>query len=382
MKPKISFDVSGLAWKYKSGVQNLVWAYVMAFIENPELYEKCEVLFYDRTGLYNKELAQIAKTYYSSMAPSWWPRKLTKLLRLVDRYNFIPKPNISGSINHVNNWNIYHKRNARASITIPDILPLEYPEWFDRQFIKQTENSLLFAKNEAEFVFCISEYVKQKLVEKCGIQANRINVAYPGIAPTFFTPVSHELQNDVLEKYGLEKERYVISSGYLDPRKNLKRQIEAFHIFAGRTNSEIKYVLTGAKTALSHEILSMIDSPDLRERILFLGYVSSDDLRVLIGASACVMYCSLAEGFGLPIIEAMAMNRMVITSDTTSMTEIGRGRAILVNPIDVEDMAKAIGRVIEISTSEKQVITKKNHDYAREFTIANWMQSHVKKMLD
>jgi glycosyltransferase involved in cell wall biosynthesis len=377
MKTKVAIDVSGLAWRYRTGVQNLYWAYANAWAENPAFHNDFEVLFYDRSGIYNQKLNSIVGSAYQSLAPTWWPDQLRRPLQVLIKSGAWRTPQLSGAINHVWNWNIYDTGKDRCSITVPDILPLEYPQWFDERFLRLTENSLNFAKTRAHYVFVISEYVKQRLMDTTGMSADRIRVVYPGIDPLYFEQLDELTAQSVLRAHGLQEGRFLISSGFLDPRKNLARQIQAFVLATRHENTDVKYALTGLKTSLSQDVLTLINTPEIRSKVVLLGYVSQSDLKALIGKSAALMYCSIAEGFGLPIIEAMASGASVITSATTSMQELAHGRAITVDPLNLEEMANAVTSVLGSRGDEYISRVSENRQYAATFTITNWLKGHL-----
>ncbi len=381
MKTKIAFDVSGLAWKYRSGVQNLYWAYIEAFARQPNYIERCDVLFYDRSGIFNKQISTALHQRYKSYAPNSWPISFRRPLQAMIKLGLINGPSLSGYINQVWNWDIFNPSGALGSITIPDILPIEYPQWFSPRFYKRTERAIEFAAKEAKFVNCISYDVRERLAQYAGMDPNKINVIYPGIDQSYFAPIPASAQDQALRKFNLSKGAYLLSSGFLDPRKNLKRQVEAFGTYAQRSKTSMKYVLTGLKTNLSLDVLKLIESPALRDKIIFLGYVSAEDLRILTSAAACLMYCSIAEGFGLPIIEAMALGVPVITSNTSSMKELAAGRAVLANPESVESIGQAIEETVEFPETRMQAQITANIEFARTFTIDRWLEGHIKHML-
>jgi glycosyltransferase involved in cell wall biosynthesis len=382
MKTKIAFDVSGLAWKYRSGVQNLYWAYIDAFAKNPAYLNQCNVIFYDRSGIFNQSISSVIPRSYQSCAPIGWPNQLRRPMQFLVKTGIVPSPKLEGFINQVWNWDIFNPIGASGSITIPDILPMEYPQWFSSRFQNQTERAIRFATQDAQFINCISYDVRERLSKYAGIDENRIKVIYPGIDQTYFAPISSELQDQTLSKYGLVKNGYLLSFGFLDPRKNLKRQLEAFGMYAQKNKSPLKYVLTGLKTNLSQDVLDLIETPSLRDKVIFLGYISAEDLRILTSTSAFVMYCSIAEGFGLPIIESMALGVQVVTSNTSSMQELASGRAVLANPESVELIAQAIAETQGISEHDKQKRIISNYEFSKNFTIDQWLEAHINHMMD
>ena len=377
MKTRVAFDVSGLAWRYRTGVQNLYWAYIDAWKRQSELHDRFDITFYDRSGHFNHSIAEAVGDAYVASAPRWWPASLRRPLQAAVRGAGLFNPSIDGCVNHVWNWGIFHANGAPASITVPDILPIEHPEWFDARFRRLTEESVRFARQHAQFVFTISHDVKHRLCEATGLPLERVRVVYPGIDLAYFSPVNDETAERVLRKYGVQSGRYVISSGFLDPRKNLPRQLEAFGRATSNGLSDLKYALTGLRTAMSDEVMRIVESPAMRSKVVFLGYVPKDDLISLTSRSAGVLYCSLAEGFGLPIVEAMALGAPVVTSATTSMREIAESRAELVDPTDVDDIARAIEATIRQEPARRLARARENRIYAERFTIENWLGGHL-----
>lgn len=377
MKTQVAFDLSGLAWRYRTGVQNLYWAFVDAWAQQPKLHEAFDVLFYDRSGSYNRRVAAAVGPAYTSCAPAWWPDRLRRPMQALIRTTDAFAPELGGRVNHVWNWNIHHPTGCSGSITIPDVLPLEFPEWFDARFLRLTEQSLRFAADRADHVFVISHDVKQRVAQLTGMSTERIRVAYPGVDAAYFSAISADTTAPVLRKHGLEPGRYLLSLGFLDPRKNLERQLNAFSLALSRGAKGIKYALTGVRTALSDQVIRIIESPAMRSNVVFLGYVPKDELIALTSQSAALMYCSLAEGFGLPIVEAMAVGAPVITSANTSMLELATSRASLVDPYDVDDIARAIEETVGLPAQQRQAQVEANMRFASRFTIENWLAGHL-----
>ena len=378
MKTKLAFDMSGLAWRYRTGVQNLYWSFADAYTANSQDYNNFDILFYDRSGLFNDVLNNKLHKSYKSTAPKWWPSYLRRPLQVLNQSTNILMPNLSGRINHVWNWNIYAPANTIGSITIPDLIPIEYPEWFSEKFKRVTKLSIDFAEKKAEYVFVISKDVKNRIIDSTKINPEKIRVIYPGIDPKYYIEYTSIKSEKVFKKYNLEPGKYFISSGFIDPRKNLIRQLSAFCIaIKSKKLNHYKYVITGLKNNLSSEIMELINSQKIGSRIVFLGYVPKEELIILTGGSTAVMYCSLAEGFGLPIIEAMAAGAAVITSSCSSMYELANGRAEIVDPYRIEEIVNAINRVIEMPEDQKKKMSLENRIYSKKFTIKNWWEGHL-----
>ena len=179
-----------------------------------------------------------------------------------------------------------------------------------------------------------------------------------------------------MKEYNLLKFEYFISIGYLDPRKNLINQIRAFILFKKKSNNKIKYALTGFSGQYSGEVLELLKDPYIKNHVIFLGFVEISKLKSLLHFSAGLLYASHSEGFGLPIIEAYAMKTNVITSNTTSMVELGLNRAILVDPSDIESIMEGINTAY---TTRDENLIESNFNYASNFTELNWFKGHFVK---
>jgi len=372
-----NIDVSGLSWEYRTGVQNLFWAYIEAHEKITRKFPNWNINFYDRSGYFNSEINNIASKNYYTNGIKNSNKFIKKLLRISTKLELLKPLNLNGSINQVWNWGIYNPSSARASITIPDILPIEYPDWFSNSFIKLTEKSMEFAKKDAEFIFCISNYIKSKIVEKYNFKESQIKVVYPGINQSFYQYIDENSLKNILYKYNLFGSDYIISSGFLDPRKNLKRQIEAFGNYIQKTKSPLKYVITGVKESIPEDIQILVNSPHLIDKVIFLGYVPQNELITLTSNAKISMYCSLAEGFGLPIIEAMALRTPILTSNTTSMVELAEGRSEIANPEDVIEIANKIESILSMNKMELLGQLNENYEYSKKFTAENWLEGHI-----
>jgi alpha-1,3-rhamnosyl/mannosyltransferase len=145
----------------------------------------------------------------------------------------------------------------------------------------------------------------------------------------------------VLVRLGLQPERYVVSVGTLEPRKNLTRLIRAFERIAG-ADPDLRLVLLGAAARRAGAILRAVRTSAAADRIVLTGYLPDDERDVVIAGAAVMAYVSVYEGYGLPILDAMAAGVPVVTSGVSAMPEAACGAAVLVDPFDVRSIAAGL----------------------------------------
>jgi glycosyltransferase involved in cell wall biosynthesis len=175
-----------------------------------------------------------------------------------------------------------------------------------------------------------------------GIHPAKITVVYEA-AQADFRPQTREAVERVRQKYGLP-ERFLVHVGTIEPRKNLSRLIDALDHLR-RNGMTIPLVIVGAKGWLYEGFFQRLERTPVRDAVYFPGYVSSADLPALYGAATAAVLPSVYEGFGLPVVEAMACRTPVILSQAASLPEVGGGAAEYFDPYDVSDISEAIQRV-------------------------------------
>jgi glycosyltransferase involved in cell wall biosynthesis len=213
--------------------------------------------------------------------------------------------------------------------TVHDLHFLYEPGHFTSRGVAVFERFLALASDEAAIVLCPSDATRADCLD-AGIDAPRLRVVPWG---TDTTPVAASEVARVRARYGLERP-FVLFAGTVEPRKNLPRLLEAF---ARLGDVDAELVLVGPA--------GWADLPDSSARRL--GFVARADLDALYQAAAVVCYPSLREGFGLPVLEAMAQGAVVVTSGTTSTAEVAGTAALLVDPLDVDAIAGALARALD-----------------------------------
>jgi len=231
-------------------------------------------------------------------------------------------------------------------VTVHDLIPLKYPE-VSPKWKYYYLYALPFLLKQSQRIICVSEYTKQDLVASYALDPNSIDVVYNGYAQDLFYPQANPA---ILEQYNLDK--YLLYVGDMRFYKNLSRCLEAFDSLPLQ---DYQFVITGKKDDFFYpEIKHQTAKLAAKERIIFLDYVPTADLPGLYSMAQALVFPSLYEGFGLPVLEAMACGCPVITSKVTSIPEVAGDSVFYVDPYDVDSIAQGMYQVItnsELSTN-------------------------------
>lgn len=212
-----------------------------------------------------------------------------------------------------------------------------------------------YAQN-AKRLATVSEFSKQDIVSKYGIAADKIDVVYNG-AKEVYQPISEEVKQQVRTKYA-DGKNYFIYVGSIHPRKNAKNLLLAFEKFKAETNSDYQLLIVGRKAWDFEEVDEVHTQMNSKKEVKFLGHVPPDELGQIVASAFAMVYVSLFEGFGIPIVEAMSCGVPVITSNITSMPEAAGDAALLVNPKSVEEISTAMKKIVGDSSLRNSLIEK------------------------
>jgi glycosyltransferase involved in cell wall biosynthesis len=240
---------------------------------------------------------------------------------------------------------------AKNVATIHDLTPLLFPG-YHTPLVRETQaKKLHFIEMQADAVIAVSESTKQDAVEHLGLDPLRVYVVHNGVDASF-RPLPPTAVADTLRPLDLAPQEYVLHLGTVEPRKNLVRLIQAYHqVRQELSRLTPKLVQVGMKGWLHEDVLTQVHVLNLEDDVIFLGQVDSDLLPALYNGARLFVYPSIYEGFGLPVLEAMACGTPVITSNVSSLPEVAGDAAILVDPYDVTQIAEAIERML---TDEEQ----------------------------
>ncbi len=277
------------------------------------------------------------------------PKRLwTRIALPLQLLTSFKKPNIFFSPTHY----LPKLLNVKSVNTIFDLSPERFPEMFLKKDLYKLKNWTKESAKKADHIITISESSKKDIIKFYDISSQKITVAYPGYKAQVFYPIKdYRKINQIKDKYGIKKSRYIIFVGTIQPRKNLIRLIEAFKVIqdlklviVGKTKGE------GRQAWMYDEILQKPKQLGIAEKIIFTGFVPETELPFLINGSVAFILPSLWEGFGIPVVDAMACGVPVIVSSISSLPEVVGDAGILINPNSVKEIQEAI---IKIATDKK-----------------------------
>ncbi|MFQ5811568.1 MAG: glycosyltransferase family 4 protein, partial [Anaerolineae bacterium] len=211
-----------------------------------------------------------------------------------------------------------------------------------------------------------SSATKRDLIERYGIEPDKITVVYPGYDTLASRPVRDEKAIEAVKaRYDVVGD-YILFVGTLQPRKNLTRLIEAFSNLQYPI-SNIQLVIAGKRGWLYEKIFRRVEELNLEGTVLFPGYIAAEDLPALLYGARLFVFPSLYEGFGLPVLEALACGTPVVCSNASSLPEVAGDAALLVDPLDVEGLAAAMERVLGDEELRAELI-ERGFEQARKFS--------------
>ena len=230
---------------------------------------------------------------------------------------------------------------------------------------------LSFLNRYIDAVIGVSEDAKKDIISNYHIPESKTYVAYNGV-DTIYRPIPESSALEVLKKYNVLADRYFIYVGGMQPHKNVKGLVDAYILLRETIPVEEKLVIVG-KTSFGEEVLEKIKQTKYSKDIICAGFVQVDDLPAFYSKATSLVFVSLNEGCGIPLIEAMACGTSVITSNISAMPEIVGEAALLVDPYSTEDIMLAMKRIIEDRPLREQLVNK-GLERAKVFTWEGYTQ--------
>jgi len=231
---------------------------------------------------------------------------------------------------------------ASQVVTLHDAAVFDHPEWFSRSFLLVYRTLWPLLAKRSRRIVTVSQYSRDRLAAALGINAARIEVVANGVSP-MFRPVPEAAAALVAERYGVVPGRYFATLSTIEPRKNLGLVLTAWERARVHCPSDMQLLVIGGGGA-SH-VFARGNELATGEQVLRGGFVPDGDLPALIGGARALLYPSRYEGFGLPILEAMACGTAAVTTALTSLPEVGGDAALYIDPDDADGLAQLIGKL-------------------------------------
>lgn len=247
---------------------------------------------------------------------------------------------------HATDHHIPQLKGVPVVANVMDLIPMIHPEWASST-LRRTKN-WLFSKTirSADHLITISEFSKRDLIEHLSIDPERISVTPLGVGAEYFEEIPSAKRHQILAELGLEPGCFLFV-GTLQPRKNLQRVINAHQLLPPALRKEHPLIIVGRTGWKSDELLESLRQLEARGEGRRFEYLPGTTVRALLQSAAALVFPSLYEGFGLPVVEAFAARCPVITSNTTSLPEVAGDAALLVDPTQEEAIAAAMLELLE-----------------------------------
>lgn len=231
-------------------------------------------------------------------------------------------------------------------MTLHDVPFMHHPQWIRRRDVWYLRKFTQRWADKAEHIFAVSQFTKDDLIEKLRLPADKITVTHNAVAPRF-QPIPPEKQQQIRDQWtgGVP---YVLFPSAMHPRKNVLRLCQAFSLAKEQKQLPHVLVLAGRLAWHTHELQSIMEDGIRKGHYIYIPYLDQE-LPEVMGAATIVAYPSIFEGFGMPVLEAMACGVPVLTSPITALPEVGGNAAIYTDPVSIEDLSE---KLIQLLTQD------------------------------
>ena len=283
-----------------------------------------------------------------TVEPGFAVRMLSRL-GLFACVNPLPIERLVGAVDVFHGLNYLlpsHSGRAARLVTVHDLSILTHPEWHPAMRNRLMGWPLPRTVARAHHVITDCEAVRGEVIERLRARPDRVS-AIPLAPSSDFRVLSPEAIDQVVRRYGLTAGDYILFAGAIEPRKNVGRLLDALELLRARWREVPRLALVGPSGWRSRELVTRIRSAGSSLRLL--GPVPRSDLVALMGGASVLAYPSLSEGFGLPVLEAMACGTPVVAARIGPIVEIAGDAALLVDPTEPGDIAQGLKRALEDS---------------------------------
>lgn len=348
---KIGIDISQIV--YGTGVSKYTKNLVSSLLGTDK---KNEYILFGGSLRRIKELHYYLTTVRGSSVLKTFPVSPVIADLIWNKLHMFPIENFIGNVDvfHSSDWTQPPTRSAKRVTTIHDLVPILYPEESHANVVSAHKKRLEWVKKEVDHVIAVSEATKRDIVQHLGIAEGKISVVHEAPDISVEKASNKDIEH-AREKYNLPKE-YLLAVG-ASPRKNLTRIIKA----VGKTEDAFSLVVIGRRW----NKFKLREQSESKDNVSWLGHIDSDhDFAAILSGASALVYASLYEGFGLPILDAFTCEVPVVTSSLSSMPEVAGDAAILVDPLEVDDIAHGIKEAL----NRRDTLIKKGKARVKSFS--------------
>lgn len=231
-------------------------------------------------------------------------------------------------------------------ITVHDLSHIHHPECHPEDRIRFFNEHLPKSIERACHILTVSDFVREELINLLGIPADKVTTTYNGVDENY-RPRDEVQCRETLKRYGLGYQRYLLVVGTVEPRKNLRRLINAYLLLPKALQQAYPLLLVGGKGWESPEFYAQLDKLQANGSLIWPGYVPEADLPLLYAGAKALAFPSIYEGFGLPVLEAMASGVPALAAHRSAPAEILGEAGMLVDTLDEQAMADGLQRMLE-----------------------------------
>lgn len=277
----------------------------------------------------------------------------------INRFKLNTKFFLKGlDIIHTSSYNLTKPKDAKLVVVVHGVIHKGCPNIFSNKLIEEKENALKKIIPFVDKFIACSYNTKEDLLKFYPVDENKVEVIYPGVREDIaYTKFSLLEKENTLSKYKINKP-YLLFVGMVEPRKNIEGLISAFNILKKKNNIFHKLVIAGGLLSYYTTPFSLVKKLDLENDVIFTNYLSEKELSILYNCCDVFVFPSFYEGVGLPVLEALSLEKPVVTSNNSSLKEIAKDCAVLVDPFSPSDIAEGVIKIIEDSKFRDFLIEK------------------------
>lgn len=358
MKDKVALDIqsvfendkTGIGWTVKKIVDHLVgrgsYSYQLNYFGRYHVKEKQPVIReYMKKGCIIKHCSWVELPVYRRIwrcIPIPYCLLFGNNIKITQFFNYVIPPGVSG----------------KKVLFVYDMAYMAYPDTINKRTKNDMNKNLQTSCERANIICTISEFSKSEIVRYLHIEPSKIRVIPCGVDHSQFHPnYDKEKIREIKRKYGITGE-YFLYLGTLEPRKNVLNIVRAYIELMEEVADSPSLVLAGKKGWLYEDIFLEVKTGGIESRIVFTGYVEDKEVPLLMNGAYAFLFPSIYEGFGLPVVEAMACGTPVITSNDTSLSEIAGNAALLVDPKNKLSIMEAMKELLLSQELYKELVYK------------------------